>query len=130
MTATREDIFEKVRGVLIEALGVDEEEVTPEAKLQEDLGAESIDYLDISFQLEKAFNIKIPRGEMFPEDITTNTEYVKDGTFTPAGVARLKELMPHADLTEFEKSPQVDRMADLFTVQSLVKYVERKLGAA
>jgi len=64
---TRDEIYEKVSATLVEALNVDEDEVTPEATLQGDLGAESIDFLDIVFRLEREFGIKIPRGELFPE---------------------------------------------------------------
>ncbi|NIP86861.1 MAG: acyl carrier protein, partial [Planctomycetales bacterium] len=67
--ATKEEVFDKVQAALVDALGVDDDEVTPEATLVGDLGAESIDFLDIVFRLEKAFSIKIPRGELFPEDI-------------------------------------------------------------
>ncbi|HPZ83342.1 MAG TPA: acyl carrier protein, partial [Thermogutta sp.] len=81
---TKEEIYQKVREVLMDALAVDEEEVRPDATLVGDLGAESIDFLDIVFKLEKAFNIKIPRGELFPEDILTNPQFVKDGKFTEA----------------------------------------------
>ena len=77
--ASEDEIFDKVREALVEALGVDDDEVTPEATLQGDLDAESIDFLDIVFRLEKSFDIKIERGELFPEDILTNTEYVEDG---------------------------------------------------
>ena len=59
MPMSRDEIFQKVQGVLVDALGVDEEEVTPTAVIKDDLGAESIDFLDISFRLEKAFGIKI-----------------------------------------------------------------------
>ena len=63
---TKEEIFEKIQAALVDALGVDEEDVTPDATLVGDLGAESIDFLDIVFRLEKSFSIKIPRGELFP----------------------------------------------------------------
>ena len=63
---SKEEVFEKVREALVDALGVDDDEVTPEATLVGDLGAESIDFLDIVFRLEKSFDIKIPRGELFP----------------------------------------------------------------
>ena len=66
---SRDEIFDKVRGALVEALGVDEEEVSPSATMVGDLGAESIDFLDIVFRLEKSFGIKIQRGELFPEDV-------------------------------------------------------------
>src|SRR5574339_738768 len=96
---TKDEIFDKVRTALVDALGVDEDEVTPEATLVGDLGAESIDFLDIVFRLEKAFDIKIPRGELFPEDILTNTEYVEDGKVNSAGLSKLKERMPFVDLS-------------------------------
>src|SRR5688500_4386186 len=88
---TKEEIFSKVQTALVDALGVDEDEVTPEATLIGDLGAESIDFLDIVFRLEKAFDIKIPRGELFPEDILTSTEYINDGKVNSTGIAKLKE---------------------------------------
>ena len=104
---TKEEIFEKIRTALVEALGVDEDEVTPEATLVGDLGAESIDFLDIVFRLEKAFDIKIPRGELFPEDILTNAEYVQDGRVTEAGLAQLRSRMPFANLDQFATNPVV-----------------------
>ena len=73
--ATREEIFSKVQEALVDALGVEDDEVQADATLQDDLGAESIDFLDIVFRLEKSFDIKIERGELFPEDILTSTEY-------------------------------------------------------
>ena len=94
------EVFEKVKTCLVEALGVDDDEVTPEASIMGDLGAESIDWLDIVFRLERAFSIKIPHGELSPEDILTNTEYVQDGKVTSAGLNQLKQRMPFADLYE------------------------------
>ena len=76
---TKDEIYEKIKAALVDALGVDEDEITPEATLVGDLGAESIDFLDIVFRLEKAFDIKIPRGELFPEDVLTDPKYVQDG---------------------------------------------------
>jgi len=121
------EVFEKVRTALVDALGVDEDEVAPEATMVGDLGAESIDFLDIVFRLEKAFNIKIPRGELFPEDILTNAEYVHDGKVTAAGVAQLKQRMPFADLGKFEANPVVQDFGNLLTVQDMVRYVQSKL---
>ena len=66
---TQDEIFDKVRNTLVDALGVDEDDVTRTATLRSDLGAESIDLLDIVFRLERNFGIKIPRGELFPDDI-------------------------------------------------------------
>ena len=124
---TRDEIYKKVQGVLVDALSVDEEEVTPTAVIKDDLGAESIDFLDISFRLEKAFNIKIPSGEMMPENLASDPNLVKDGKLTPAGLAELKARMPHSDFTEFEKDPEVEKMSKLFTVNTIVNYIEGKL---
>jgi len=104
---TREEILDKVQNVLVEALVVEDDEVTPEATLVGDLGAESIDFLDIVFKLEKAFDIKINRGELFPEDVFTNDEYVRDGKVTEAGIAELRSRMPFADLDAFAENPVV-----------------------
>ena len=126
---TKEEVFEKVKAALVDALGVDEEEVTPEATMVGDLGAESIDFLDIVFRLERAFEIEIPRSELFPEDILTNAEYVQDGRVTDAGLAELKIRMPFADLSRFEENPLVQDFGNLLTVSDLCRYVESKVGA-
>jgi len=130
MASSRDEVFAKVRDVLSDALGVDDDEVVPEATLQGDLGAESIDFLDIVFRLEKEFSIKIPKGELFPDDIMNNPDYVQEDKMTPSGLERLKSAMPHADFSEFEQEPYVSKMADLFTVNTIVRYVENKVAAA
>jgi acyl carrier protein len=130
MPMTQDNVFIKVREVLTSALAVDPEEVTPEARLNQDLGAESIDYLDIQFQLEKAFNIKIPQGELWPESLFSNPEYVSNGKLTPKGLEELKRRMPFADLTEYEKDPDVNKFRDVFTVTTMVNYVMQKINAA
>jgi acyl carrier protein len=122
---SRDEIYKKVQGVLVDALGVDEEDVTPDATLRGDLGAESIDFLDIVFRLEKAFGIKIPRGEMFPEDLFNNAAYVQNGRVTPEGLVELKKRMPHMDFTTFEKDPDINKMQ--FTVDTIVNYIEGKM---
>ena len=124
---SKEEVFEKVRESLVDALGVDDDEVTPEATLVGDLGAESIDFLDIVFRLEKSFDIKIPRGELFPEDILTNTDYVVDGKINPEGLTELKKRMPFADLSKFEENPMVQEFATSLTVQDMCNYVESKV---
>lgn len=125
---TREEVLEQVREVMVDALGVDEDEVAEDASLTSDLGAESIDFLDIVFRLEKAFDIKIPREELFPENLTADSQYVKDGKLTEAGVEALKEKMPYAETSEFEKDPKISAIADLFTVGMIVNYLEQKLA--
>jgi len=128
MSMSDEEIFEKIQEVLEDALGVDEDEVVPSARLGEDLGAESIDYLDISFRLEKAFDIKIGETEMFDQSVLSNDGIVEDGKVTEAGLAALREKMPHADLSTFEQNPQVEKLGDVFTVDMVCKFVKSKLG--
>jgi len=130
MPPTKEEVFEKVQEALVDALGVDDDEVTPEATMVGDLGAESIDFLDIVFRLEKAFDIEIPRSELFPEDILTSAEYVQDGKVTEAGIAELKERMPFADLSKFESNPAVQEFGNLLTVNDLCRYIESKVESA
>jgi acyl carrier protein len=126
---TKEEITSKVREALVDALGVDDDEVTPEATLVGDLGAESIDFLDIVFRLEKAFDIKIPRDELFPEDILTSAKYVEDGKVNAEGITLLRERMPFADLTKFEKNPTVQDFGNQLTVQDMCRYVEDKVAS-
>ncbi len=130
MTTSRDEVFSKIRDVLTDALGVDEDEVQAAATLQGDLGAESIDFLDIVFRLEKEFSIKIPKGELFPDDILNNADFVDGDRMTPQGLETLKKAMPHADFTDFEAAPLVSKMPDLFTVNTIITYVENKLAAA
>ncbi len=127
---TQDEIFEKIQVALVDALGVDDDEVTPEATLVGDLGAESIDFLDIVFRLEKAFDISIPRGELFPEDILTNAEYIQDGKLTEAGLAEVQKRMPFADLGAFAKNPVVQDFGNLLTVADMCRFVESKLDSA
>ena len=124
-----EEIFEKVQSTLVDALGVDEEDVTRDSTLQGDLGAESIDFLDIVFRLERNFGIKIPRGELFPENLEADPEWIADGRLTAKGLSELKERLPFADLSKFEADPDVEKMGDLYTVDMLVNYVKSKLAA-
>ena len=122
-----EEVFEKVQEALVDALGVEEDEVTRDATMVGDLGAESIDFLDIVFKLEKAFGITIPREELFPDDILTNADYVQDGKVTTDGINELKQRLPWADLTKFEDNPRVQDFGNLLTVNDLCRYVESKL---
>ena len=126
MAMSRDEIYTKVQGVLVDALGVDDEDVKPTATLRGDLGAESIDFLDIAFRLEKAFGIKIPRGEMFPEDLFTNAKFVQNGRITPEGMTEMKSRMPHMDFRELEKDPDINKMQ--FTVDTVVNYIEKKVN--
>jgi len=131
MAMSRDEIFRKVQEVLVDALGVDDDEVTPEATLMGDLGAESIDFLDIVFRLEKAFGIKVPREELFPaESLLNDPELVSSGKLTAKGLAELRAKVPHTDLSEFQKNPEIGKLANLFTVNAIVNYLDGKLNAA
>lgn len=127
MAPTSEEVFGKVQSALVEALGVDDDEVTPEATIIGDLGAESIDFLDIVFRLEKAFGIKIAKEELSPESVLQNDSLVKDGVVTAEGLAELKKSMPWANFTKFEKNPRVQEFGNLLTVNDLCSFVATKL---
>jgi acyl carrier protein len=127
---SHDEIFNRVATTLEEALNVERDQITPEATLVGDLGAESIDFLDINFRLEREFGIKIPRTELFPDDVTSNPEYVQDGKITPQGLAELRERMPFADLSKLEQNPDVRNITDIFTVDVLTRFVEMKLEEA
>ena len=123
---TSDEIFDSVKEILIEALACDDDEVTSGATLVGDLGAESIDFLDIVFNLEQNFSIEIPRSELFPEDILTNDEFVTDGNVTEVGLAALGERMPFINLSNFRMDPRVQDFGNLMTVGDLCKYIEGK----
>src|SRR5438552_8155030 len=125
----QEEIYSKVSATLMEALNVDEEEIKPTATLQGDLGAESIDFLDIVFRLEREFAIKIPRGELFPESVFQgNPEFVSEGRVTDKGMRELRSRMPYADLGGFDHDRRLSAVSDLFTVDLVTRYVAWKLG--
>jgi acyl carrier protein len=128
---TQDEIYSKVSATLVEALNVDEQDIKPTSTLQGDLGAESIDFLDIVFRLEREFGIKIPRGELFPESIFQgDPELVQDGRVTPKGLEELRSKMPFADLTKFEENPEVGNLSNLFTVDLITRYIQGKLENA
>ena len=130
---TQDEIYTKVKATLVDALNADDDAVTMSSRLQADLGAESIDFLDIVFRLEREFGMKIPRGELFPEAIFQgDPDLVEDGKITDKGLAELREKMPFADPTEVNKfaaDPKMEKMGDLFTVSLIVRYIAMKLGA-
>jgi acyl carrier protein len=126
---SQDEIYAKVSATLVEALNVDEEDIKPTATLQGDLGAESIDFLDIVFRLEREFGIKIPRNELFPESIFQgDPEFVQNGKVTDKGLSELRARMPFADLSKFEQNPEMNGISDLFTVEMITRYIEGKLA--
>jgi acyl carrier protein len=128
---TEEEIYTKVSATLVEALNVDEEDIKPTSTLQGDLGAESIDFLDIVFRLEREFGIKIPRGELFPESIFQgDPELVQNGRVTDKGLQELRAKMPFADISKFEANPELSHLSDLFTVELITRYIQGKLTSS
>lgn len=125
----RNEILDNVREVLVDALAVDDDEVTPQATLIGDLGAESIDILDISFKLEQTFGFKIAQGELFPEGVTQDPDYVQEGEITDKGLGLLKERLPHFDFAVLEADRSVEKVATIFTVDALVNFCDQKLNA-
>ena len=134
MSFDRTQIEEGVREVLEEALGVDAEDVKPTSTLTGDLGAESIDFLDIQFRLEKKFStpakpFKIEQGELFPENMLQDASMVENGKVTDKGFTLLKAKLPHIDFSSFEKDRSVGKLGEVFNVKSLTDFVDNKLKA-
>ena len=124
-----DEIYGRVARVLVESLNVDQDNLRPTATLQGDLGAESIDFLDIVFRLEREFGIRIPRGELFPESVFQgDPDFVRDGRVTEQGMGELRSRMPYADLSVIDQDRRLTAVPDLFTVGLVVRYVEWKLG--
>lgn len=128
---SQEEIFEKVSATLVDSLNVDPGDVRPAATLQGDLGAESIDFLDIVFRLEREFGIKIPRGELFPESIFQgDPAFVQEGKVTTKGIDELRSRLPFADVARFAEDPQVNHISNLFTVDMITRYIQGKLNGS
>jgi acyl carrier protein len=124
------DTYARVTKVLVQALGVDDDDIRPSATLQGDLGAESIDFLDIVFRLEREFMIKIAQGELFPEIFfLSQTDLIQDGQVTDLGLAALRTHLPYAEWCDLERDRRLSRVDDLFTVGLLVNFITWKLGA-
>ena len=114
--------------VLVQSLGVEEDDVIPSAALQGDLGAESIDFLDIVFRLEREFKIKIERNELFPDPISPDDPvFARDGRLTDEGLTALRLRMPYANFRDLEFDRQLNRIDDLFTVELLTSFITWKL---
>ena len=125
-----DDVNKKVMAIIADSLCIEEDEVKLESNLISDLGAESIDFLDIVFKLESEFGIKIPqrefenlaRGGIKPE------EFEVDGILQEKGVARLKELLPEIDPVKFKAGMPLRELPSLFTTKVFCSIVERKLN--
>ena len=117
---TPEQVFAKVQDCFIEALGVDAEEVTLKAKVIDDLGAESLDFLDIVFRLERAFDIKVPRRDLErqAQESLNDEPYEIDGVLTDRALEELKRVMPEVDPAEFKPGFKTKDLGRLFLVET------------
>src|SRR5436190_18464868 len=125
-------IFHKVAETMADALGCDVEKVKLDASLIDDLGAESIDFLDIVFRLERAFKVKIPRGKIVEEarGSLSESEFDQGGVVSEAGVKRLKEFLNEVPAERFKSPLQVADIPRLFTVETFCKMVLRQQKSA
>jgi acyl carrier protein len=128
------DIWGKVQRAFAEALGLEEDEVEPHHKVIGDLEAESLDFLDIAFRLERAFDIKIPRGGIEQTAREGDGGVDDSGVLTADGLARLVEAMPEVPAEEFHEGLRVTEIAELFRVATfysmVVKLIEEKAAGA
>ena len=130
MSAT-EEIYGRVVRVLAESLYLDERDLTSNATLQGDLGAESLDFLEIVFRLEHEFGIDIPDGELFPRSVFQgDPNLVREGCVTDLGMSELRSCMPYADLRTFDQDRRLSAVTDLFTVGLVARYIAWKLEHA
>ena len=128
MATTDSEIRDKLRAIIVEALGVDEEDVTPGARLTDDLGAESIDYLDIFFQIEKAFGVRVDVNERVISTIMNDERFVRESAITDEGMDELRRQLPGIDLGPLEESRDVRRFTSIFTVESVMDLVKARLA--
>ena len=124
-------ILPKVADTIADALGCDAVNVKPDSSLIGDLGAESIDFLDIVFRLERAFKVKIPRGKIIEDarGTLTESEFESGGTLTPAGEQRLREFLSEVPADRIKSPVKAAEIAKLFTVETFAKMVIRQQKA-
>ena len=120
-----ESIYPKVRSIIADVLVIDEEEISLNSRLIVDLGAESIDFLDLVFQLEKEFSIKIPRGQLEKNarGTLTEEEFEKAGVLTPNGMIALKNYLNEVPAEYFKDNMKLNEIPMLFTVTTFCKLI-------
>ncbi len=127
----KSEIYEKVVNSLVQALGVSRSEITPETSLVTDLEAESIDFLDIMFRLENDFGIEISRGELFPQEMLRDSQFVAGGKLTEAGASELRKRFAFTDLSDLQAGADIQtQMSEMLTVQLITDYVASKVQTA
>jgi acyl carrier protein len=131
MTTQIDAVFPRVAEIIADALAREADEVRLDSRLIEDLGAESIDFLDIVFQLEQAFGLRIPRGQILEEarGPLSYEEFQQDGVISAAGLARLREVLDEVPAERIAAGLRVDDVAWLFTVETFCKVVLRAQAA-
>jgi acyl carrier protein len=124
-------VFPRVAAIIAEALAREPGEVRLDSRLIEDLGAESIDFLDIVFQLEQAFGLRIPRGQILDDarGPLSYEAFQQDGVISDAGLARLREVLSEVPAESIASGLRVDDVAWLFTVETFCKVVLRARAA-
>jgi acyl carrier protein len=120
-----EGVYPKVREIIADVLVIDEEEISLSSRLIADLGAESIDFLDLVFQLEKEFSIKIPRGQLEKNarGHLTEDQFEKGGVLTPEGLGALKSYLNEVPPESFKTNMKVNEIPMLFTVETFCKLI-------
>jgi acyl carrier protein len=122
-----EAVYPKVAATIADALGCDEGEVKPDSSLINDLGAESIDFLDLVFRLERTFKVKIPRGKIVEDSrgALSETEFEQKGIVTDKGLAQLKAFLSEVPAGRFRAPLKVAEIPRLFTTETFCKLVIR-----
>lgn len=123
-------IFAKVQECFVEALGVEPEEVTLKSKIIDELGAESLDFLDIAYRLEQSFKIKIPRGEIKQksQEGLDPEQWEVDGVLTEKALDKLREAMPEVDPAQIREGLTARDIPQLFTVETFYNIVVKLLA--
>lgn len=120
------EIEKKIRETVVEVLGVDESDVNLESNLVDDLAAESIDFVDITYNMEQAFGLKINPGDIFPAFLREVTVFGTDGSVTPEVLARLEKEYSHITKEQIEKFKSQKTPTTFFEVGTLIRFVEKK----
>jgi acyl carrier protein len=120
-----ENVYPKVREIIADVLVIDEESISLHSRLIVDLGAESIDFLDLVFQLEKEFGIKIPRGQLEKNarGHLAEDEFEKGGVLTPNGMIALKNYLSEVPAENFKANMKINEIPMLFTVETFCKLI-------
>ncbi len=125
-------VFPKVAETVADAIGCEVEKVKLESSLIDDLGAESIDFVDIIFRLQRLFKVKIPRGKIVEEarGSLSEAEFEKAGVVSDAGLARLRAFLTEVPAERFKTPLKVADIPRLFTIETFCKLVVRQQRAA